>query len=179
MARQGRPLSIQEAKESTEPHRHTKAGLATGITVASVAVPLSLGASTCFGSGDYLRLCRIFFVGATAVGGGLGALVGRMVKTEGPPSRTTPMMVGSALGAVGSFLVSVPVCGQEEAGNPDLLCGYDGMIEPGAVVGAAVIGGILGYLLAGRSESLAMSQLGPVPAPGGRSALAVAFTILR
>ena len=173
---QGWPPSIQEAPG---PHPHTMVGLATGITVAAVAVPLSLGASTCFGSGDYLLLCRIVFVGATAVGGGLGALVGRMVKTEGLPGRATTIMVGSALGAVGAFLVSLPVCGQEEADNPDLLCGYDGMIEPGTVVGAAVVGGVLGYLLRGSSESLAVSQLGPVPTPAGRSALAVAFTLSR
>lgn len=180
---EGRPLLARygppSIREAAGPHPNTMIGLATGVTVASVAVPLALGASTCFGSGDYLQLCRLVFVGATAFGGGLGALVGRKVRTDGPPGRATTIIVGAALGAVSAFVVSLPLCGQEEADNPGLLCGYDGMIEPGTVLGAAVVGGIIGYLLGGGSESLGVSQFGPVPNPSGRSAWAVAFTLSR
>ena len=164
-------------QEAPGPYRHTLMGLATGITVVSVAVPAALGESTCFGSGDYLQLCRIVFVGATALGGGLGALVGRLVRSEEPPGPGRSIAAGSAVGALGAFLVSLPLCGQEEEGNPDLLCGYDGMIEPATVLVAAATGGMLGYLLRGNPGGVEVSRFGPVPAPEGKTAWTLAFAI--
>jgi hypothetical protein len=166
------------APEASGSHRNTRAGLAAGITLTSVAVPMLLGGSTCRGSGSYLQQCRIGFVGAVAVGAGLGALAGRMVKSDGPRGRATTILVGSALGSVAAFLGSLPFCDQEQADNPGLLCGYDGMVEPGTVLGGAVAGGILGLLLSRAPEGLEVSQFGPVPTDGG-TAVALAFTISR
>jgi hypothetical protein len=61
-----------------------RVGLMAGATLSALVVPASLTrrTSTCTGSGDYLKLCRAIFVGSVAVGAGLGALVGGVMKSD-------------------------------------------------------------------------------------------------
>ena len=125
--------------------------------------------------GSLLRICRIGFVGGSLVAGGVGALVGMLVRTDTPPGRTTRIIVGSALGAVGAFLASTVSCHQEDASNPKFLCGHDGMVETAPVVGAAAVGGTLGALLGGGTESLQITGLGVVRGRGKRFGLGATF----
>ena len=161
-------------------HSNKLAGFAAGVTISAAVFSLDdvLG-SSCRGSGSYLAICRIGYVGAAVVSGGVGALVGSLVKTQGPRGPVTKGMVGSMLGATGAFLVSIVGCSQEDSSNPDFLCGYDGMVTTGSIVGGAVIGGVLGALVGRESGGLQVSQLGIVPRQGSRLGLGVSFTVLR
>lgn len=147
---------------------HKLAGLGAGVTASAIVLSLDevLG-SSCFGSGSYLKYCRVGYVAAAAAAGGLGALVGTMVKTEEPGHRATRVLVGSALGSMGAFLVSNLTCEQERSTNPELLCGYDGMVTTRAALGGAVLGGLLGAFVGGGSEELQVRQLGAVPRGDG------------
>lgn len=186
----GRPLSRRlaaasgstgplQAREAAATHTHKLAGFGAGFTFGAVLMSLDeVVGSGCTGSGPYLNFCRGGFVAAAAVVGGVGALVGMLVQTEQPPGRTTRVLVGSALGTVGALVVSIIGCEQENRSNPELLCGFDGMVSAGAAVAGAAVGGILGALLGGGSGSLLqVSHLGPVSGHGGRVGLAAAFTV--
>ena len=122
--------------------------------------------SGCIGSGDYLLTCRAGFVGGSLVAGGLGALVGAFVRTDGVRGRATRILVGSALGAVGAFLVSTGTCNQEDDSNPVFLCGFDGLVETAPVIVAAAAGGTVGALTGGRAESPLLIHLTAVPGRG-------------
>ena len=168
-----------QAREAAATHTHKLAGFGAGFTFGAVLMSLDeVVGSGCTGSGPYLNFCRGGFVAAAAVVGGVGALVGMLVQTEQPPGRTTRVLVGSALGTVGALVVSIIGCEQENWSNPELLCGFDGMVSAGAAVAGAAVGGILGALLGGGSGSLLeVSHLGPVSGHGGRVGLAAAFTV--
>lgn len=172
------PLALR-GRQASATHTHKLAGFGAGFTFGAVLVSLDeVVGSGCTGSGPYLNLCRGGFVAAATVVGGVGALVGMLVQTEQPPGRTTRVLVGSALGTVGALVVSIIGCEQENWSNPELLCGYDGMVSARAAVAGAAVGGILGALLGGGSESLLqVSHLGPVSGHGGRVGLAAAFTL--
>ncbi len=170
------PLVAQEALEMSGTHTHKLAGFAAGVTVSAVVMSLDeLVGSRCMGSGAYLRLCRVGFVGGSLVAGGVGALVGMSVRTDAPPGRTRRVFVGLALGAVGAFLASTVSCHQEDASNPKFLCGHDGMVETAPILGVAAVGGTLGALLGGRTESLKVIHLGVVPRHGKRFGLGATF----
>ena len=170
-------LEAQQALEAPVTHTHKLAGFAAGVTVGAVVTSLDdLLGSSCIGSGSYLRVCQIGFVGGSLVAGGVGALVGMWVRTDAPPGLTRRVFVGSALGAVGAFLASAVSCHQEDASNPDFLCGHDGMVETAPVLGAAALGGALGALLGRGNESLQMTGLGVVPGDGNRFGLGATFS---
>ena len=171
-----RPLVAQEALEASDAHTHKLAGFTAGVTVGAVVTSLdAVVGNRCIGSGEYLRVCRVGFVGGALVAGGVGSLVGMLVRTAGPPGRSTRVFVGSALGAVGAFLVSTVSCHQEDASNPKFLCAHDGMVETAPVIGAAAVGGALGALLGGGTESLQVIHLGAVRGRGKRLGLGVTF----
>src|SRR5688572_10316188 len=61
--------------------RRSGTGFGTGITVSAVALAAALSSgdgNACTGSGDYLRVCRVVFLGGTALGGGAGAIIGAL-----------------------------------------------------------------------------------------------------
>ena len=170
------PLAAQESLETPGSHTHKLAGFAAGVTVGAVVTSLDgvLG-SSCIGSGAYLRLCRVGFVGGALVAGGAGALVGMWVRTDSPPGRTTGILVGSALGAVGAFLASAASCQQEDASNPEFLCGHDGMVETAPILGGAALGGAIGALISRRTESLEIVEVGLVRGQGKRLGMGASF----
>jgi len=139
-----------EAMPQEALHTRKLAGFGVGVTLSAIVLSLDdvLG-SSCFGSGSYLRNCRVGYVTAAAVAGGLGALVGRAIRSEKPPGRTTRILFGSAVGALGAFVASTFACEQEDKSNPASFCGYDGMVATRVVVGGEVAGGVLGALLKG------------------------------
>jgi hypothetical protein len=166
------PLVPQQALDPSGTHAHKLAGFAAGVTVGAVVMSLDevLG-SGCIGSGDYLLVCRIGFVGGSLVAGGLGALAGAVVRTDGVRRRSTRILVGSALGAGGAFLVSTVSCHQEDDSNPAFLCGFDGMVETAPILVAAAVGGTLGATIGGRAESPRLIHLAAAPGRGGRFGL--------
>lgn len=133
--------------------------------------------SSCTGSGSYLRTCRIVFVGAVVASGGIGALVGRAVRSEEPPGSGTRILVGSALGAAGAFVLSTLACEQEDTSNPEVLCGYDGMVTTRSTLGMAALGAVLGGVLGGGSAPLQVGRVGVVPRPGGSLGVEAAFRL--
>lgn len=169
------PPVPQEALSSSGTHTHKPAGFAAGVTLGAVVLSLDevLG-SGCRGSGNYLRTCRVGWVGGSLLAGGLGTLVGAFVRTDEPHGRSTRILVGSALGAVGAFLVSTVACRQEDDRNPALLCGFDGMVETAPVIVAAAAGGTVGALTGRRVESPQMIHL--AGEPGGRIGLVMRVT---
>jgi hypothetical protein len=166
----------QQALSSSSTHAHKLAGFAAGVTLGAAVMSLdAVIGSGCIGSGDYLLRCRAGLVGGSLLAGGLGALVGAFVRTDEVRGRSTRILVGSALGAVGAFLVSTVTCSQEDESNPAFLCGFDGMVETAPVVVAAVTGGTVGALTGRQVESPRMVRLAAVP--GGGIALDMRATI--
>lgn len=161
------PFASQEAVSSSGIHAHKLAGFAAGVTLGAVVMSLDvvLG-SGCTGSGDYLSMCRAGFVGGSLVAGGLGALGGAFVRTDGIRGRATRILVGSALGAAGAFLVSTGTSLQGDDSNPAFLCGFDGMVATAPVLVAAAAGGMVGALTGGRVESPPVVHLTTVPGRG-------------
>ena len=153
------------AQESPMPYRGTKAGFAVGALLPQLVLPVGLSGSSCFGSGDYLTLCRLMYVGATAVSGGIGALIGRSVGREEPPGVLANTVFGAALGAMSGFVLTLPTCSQEDDDNPAVLCDYDGFISPHTALFAAGAGGLVAYLLHGREPRGALRV---TPSPFGR-----------
>jgi hypothetical protein len=173
----GEPV-LAPAPQVSAAHTHKLAGFGAGVTASAIVMSLDdVVGSSCIGSGAYLSICRLGFVAAAAIGGGVGTLVGMLVKTDQPPGRTTRILVGSSLGATGTFLASLVACQQEDRSNPESLCGHDGMVSAGAVVVGAAIGGALGAVLGGGSENLQVSHFGLVPRDGRRVGLGATFTL--
>ena len=106
---------------------------------------------------------------------GLGALVGAFVRTDEVRGRSTRILVGSALGAVGAFLVSTVACRQEDDSNPAFLCGVDGMVETAPVIIAAAAGGTVGALTGRPVESPQMIRL--IAGPEGGIGVVVRATV--
>jgi hypothetical protein len=175
-----RPLVLLQAA----PRRFGRAGagLGAGVTIGAVALTgmLTSGSgNACTGSGEYLRVCRVLFVGGTALSGALGALAGGLVRRDSPSGRVRPVLLGSSLGALVPFLASIPACGQDDRANPEVLCGVHGMTNPEITIAAAAAGGLIGYLLGGGPGSLQLRHIGPVSTPAGGTALEIAVTKAR
>lgn len=167
----GQDLPTDSGRTGFDPnsvHAHKLAGFAAGATVGAVVMSLDavLG-SSCIGSGDYLVLCRAGLVGGALLAGGVGALVGRAIRTEEAYRRRTWTLVGSALGASGAFVASVAVCSQEDESNPDFLCRFDGMIEPAPLLVSALLGGALGRVISGPDQGAQRIHAAVMPGPGG------------
>ncbi len=157
-------IHASQVRDSGSRHPQKLAGFGAGITVTAIALSLDevLG-SSCIGSGSYLTRCRVGYAAAVAVGGGLGALVGAIVKTEDPPGRAARTLFGAALGTMGVFLASNLACEQERSSNPGYLCGYDGMVSTRATLVGALVGGALGASIGRGAQSIEVGHVGPVP----------------
>lgn len=151
------------------------AGATFGAAAMSVLITSDDG-QACGGSGDYLQVCRVLFVGGTVLSGGLGALIGSMMRRESPSGRVRPTLLGSAAGAMIPFLATLSSCEQEDPANPEYLCGSHGMPNPTITVAAAVAGGLVGYLLGGSRSELRVEHLGPVLMPGAAPGLGMGFS---
>ena len=175
----GRPPSVnRDTQQAAAGHTHKLAGFGAGVTISAIVLTLDeVVGSSCRGSGPYLRNCRVGFVAAALLGGGLGTLVAMRVKTDQPPGRATRVMVGSAIGVGGAFLASTLGCHQEDPSNPTYLCGDDGMLSASAAATGAVVGGVLGALLGNRDGGLELSRLGLVPRLGDQMGVIAAFTL--
>ncbi len=171
------PRASPPPRQAAELHTHKRAGFAAGVTLSAIVLSLDevLGTS-CIGSGAYLTYCRGGYVGGAVVAGGLGMLVGQMVKTDEPPGRTTRVLVGTALGGGVAFLASIVACEQEDDSNPDFLCGYDGMVSTGAVVGSAAAGGIVAWLIDDSRDGLQLTSLGPTLRASGELGFGMGFS---
>lgn len=170
--------TVQALDAAAASHTHKLAGFGAGFTVTAILLTLDeVVGSSCRGSGPYLRNCRVGFLAAASVGGGLGTLVAMLVKTDKPPGRATRVMLGSALGVSGAFLASTMGCHQEDLSNPGYLCGDDGMLSVGAAVTGAAVGSVLGALLGNGEGSLKLSRLGLVPRLSDPTGVTAAFTV--
>lgn len=153
---------------------HALAGFGAGASLAGAVFALdAVQGSSCIGSGPYLRNCRAVFLAAEALGGGVGALIGSRIRTPGAPTRANRLAVGSVVGANAAFLASLAACSQEDDANPDLLCGYDGMVSTHAVVSGAVLGALLGEVI-GRAARM---ERGPGITVGPGGMLVVTFGV--
>ena len=174
------PFLITQTQESSRVYRRTAAGLWTGFTVGAIATTVGLsGEGTCTGSGDYLKFCHYTFVLGSAVAGGVGALIGRAVRRDTPQGRMGGAVLGSALGTATAFIVSL-TCTQYDPASSDFLCGWDGMLNPGAALAGAGLGGVAGFVLGSSSNRVRVARVGPmggsrsiglelaVPVGGGR-----------
>lgn len=158
-------------------HARKLAGLGAGVTVGAGVLSLdALVGSSCIGSGDYLRGCRLAFLGGTVVTGGLGALIGMFVRRESPPGRITDILVGSASGSMGAFAASALICEQEGSSNPDLICGHDGMVTSLFVLGIAAIGGAIGGVVSDSSDQAEFGKITTARGPSGELAWELVFT---
>ena len=167
-----------QTQQAAALHTHKLAGFGAGFTISAIVLTLDeVVGSSCRGSGPYLRNCRVGFLAAASIGGGLGTLVAMLVKTEQPPGRTTRVMLGSAVGVGGAFLASTLGCQQEDPSNPGYLCGDDGMLSVSAAVTGAVVGGALGALLGNGGGRLELSRLGLVPRFGDQLGATAAFAL--
>jgi hypothetical protein len=153
--------------------------LGVGVTASAILLSGALASgngNACRGSGEYLQFCRTVFVGGIALAGGVGALVGSLMKRDSPAGRAQSVFLGSAIGAVVPFLVSIPACEQEEQDNPERLCGWSGTVKPDVTIVAAVLGGLAGYLLGGRTGGLEVTYIGPRTAGEGSTALGLVLS---
>jgi hypothetical protein len=136
-------LWTESPQVAPPPHHRTGTGFAAGAALSAVVASTVFNGNFCTGSGDYLGLCRAFYVGTVAAGAGLGALAGRVATHSDPPGRSLAILRGAAVGALGMFALSLPFCGNEyERDNPSVLCSREGM--PTALhTGLAGAGGAL------------------------------------
>lgn len=64
-----------------------RAGFGAGVTATAILATAALATgdgNACKGSGDYLGICRALFLGSTAAGGALGAVVGAVMRRDAP-----------------------------------------------------------------------------------------------
>lgn len=157
-------LRNEPAQVAPPSHRRTGSGFALGATVSAVVASTVFNGNLCTGSGDYLMVCRVFYVGSVAAGAGLGALFGGASKRSEPPGRSLALLQGATIGALGVFALSLPFCrNYYEGDNPSVLCSREGMPTPLHTAAFAAGGALMASVL---SRNSAQSDLGFGVAPG-------------
>lgn len=159
--------------QELSPHRRTAMGFAVGATVSALTLSAALGWGACTGSGDYLEVCRIIYLGGTAVGAGIGALLGYAIGRDAPPGRAQGVLWGTTLGALGVFSLSLLACEQADDANPSLVCGTHGMPTVTNTALFALGGGLVSFALGASWGEAAARRVTLTPGPDGSTSLAL------
>lgn len=158
-------------------HRRTAMGFAAGATVSTLTLSAALGWGACTGSGDYLEVCRIIYVGGTALGAGIGALIGYAIRREGSPGRAQSVLWGTTLGALGVFSLSLITCDQADDANPSLVCGTHGMPTVTNTALFALAGGLAAYALGASRRDAVARRVTLTPGPDGSMSFALTVPV--
>jgi hypothetical protein len=140
-----RPVLRGELPQARAPYRRTDIGFALGLTISALVVSDFLHSRDNYCSG-VLGVCRVFYVGSVAAGAGLGAWIGSTVLQSEPPGRALTVLRGAAVGALGVFVLSLPLCGEVEESNPGMVCSRDGTPALQHTAAFAAGGAVIAYL---------------------------------